>query len=309
MGFRVKAKESASEGLSRLARRQITRAIRDLSEDDENPDETIHSVRKRLKKVRALLRVVRPELGKKRYDRQNRRLRDVGRTLSEARDARVLAETLQTLAEILDEDLQRAAVEPVLAQLHTRAESIRSQVRDPDRWTALPSSLKSVRQSVKQWPLEDNDDWPILADGLDRIYRKGYQGQRRALADPSDEPLHEWRKRVKDLWHALELLRNVRPGFFESRVNQAHDLANLLGDDHDLAVLDAMLTSDEITLAPEPLARLRSKITDRRIELKRQAFLLGPFVYDESPDTYLQRLEAYWTAWCAELHALRQPTF
>lgn len=308
MGFRIKAKESASEGLARLARRQINKAVRDLSGDVENPDETIHSVRKRLKKVRALLRVVKPELGEKSYHRQDRRLRDVGRTLSEARDARVLVDTLQTLAEGLDEDLRLDAAEPVLTQLRDRAESLRSQVRDEEQWSALPSSLKAVRRSVRQWPLDDRQDWPVLSDGIDRIYRKGYQAQRRALRDTNSENLHDWRKRVKDLWHALELLRNVRPGFFESRVVQARELADLLGHDHDLSVLEALLTSEEIVLDNEPRARLKAKITDRRVDLQRQIFLHGPFVYDESPDAYLDRLEAYWAAWRAELHALRQPT-
>ncbi|HEU5117955.1 MAG TPA: CHAD domain-containing protein, partial [Isosphaeraceae bacterium] len=84
MGFRVKPKECASKGIRRIPRRQVEKAICDLSEPAENPDETIHDVRKRLKRIRALLRVVRPAVGKKRYHRQNHLLRDVGRSLSEA---------------------------------------------------------------------------------------------------------------------------------------------------------------------------------------------------------------------------------
>lgn len=305
MGFRVRAKETASEGVKRIARRQIGKAVRDLSEEVENPDETIHDVRKRLKRIRALLRVVRPKLGKTRYRGQNAVLRDVGRRLSGARDARVLVETLEKLSTGMDEGNGKAEVEPVLRQLRERAESAEARLRDGETWEGLSSTLKRVRKAVKQWPLEGDEDWPVVKRGVARLYEKGYRALRRAKRDPTDETLHEWRKRVKDLWHVLELLRSVRPGFFETRANEAHELADLLGDDHDLAVLDEVLGSSEIELEGEGLRRLRVKIADRRVELQRQAFLRGPFVYDESPGTYVERLEAFWKAWRAESRAVR----
>ncbi len=305
MGFRVKSKETASKGLMRLARRQIAKAVRDLSGKHENPDETIHGVRKRLKKIRALLRVVKPELGKKPYRRQNQLLRDVGRNLSEARDARVLVETLETLVNGLGDDLPRQAIEPVLSQLRDRAACIRTELRDQTRWRDLRSTLKDVRDAVNEWPFDKDDDWSVVEAGVRRIYEKGYQAHKRALNDTNDETLHEWRKRVKDLWHVLELFRDVRRGFFDSRVEQARELSDLLGIDHDLTVLDATLTSGEIHLEADRLGRLRAKIADRQVELRRQAFLHGPFVYDESPDAYLERLQAYWEAWRAESRAAR----
>ncbi|HEU5115178.1 MAG TPA: CHAD domain-containing protein, partial [Isosphaeraceae bacterium] len=181
-------------------------------------------------------------------------------------------------------------------------------VRESPQWNALPTHLKRVRKMVKKWPLDEGADWPVLAPGIGRIYRKGYEAHSKARKNPNAETLHDWRKRVKDLWHALELLRNARPAFFERRVLQAHELADLLGDDHDLAVLNAYLDSENLPVDSEMIRSLKTRITDRRVELQRQAFLRGPMVYDESPKTYMERLEAYWHAWRAEVHARRQPT-
>ena len=47
--------------------------------------------------------------------------------------------------------------------------------------------------------------------GLQRIYRRGRLAMRAARKDPSAEHLHEWRKRVKDLWHATEIVGAARP--------------------------------------------------------------------------------------------------
>lgn len=56
--------------------------------------------------------------------------------------------------------------------------------------------------------------------------------------------LHELRKRTKDLLYELELLCCVWPEMIGPLVEQAHHLTDLLGDDHDLAVLRAIAQED-----------------------------------------------------------------
>ena len=67
--------------------------------DGDDPVEAIHDARKRIKKTRALLRLARPGLKTKAYRRRNRELRDTGRGMSGTRDADVLVETVDALAE------------------------------------------------------------------------------------------------------------------------------------------------------------------------------------------------------------------
>jgi CHAD domain-containing protein len=73
--------------------------------------------------------------------------------------------------------------------------------------------------------------------GLERAYRRGRRDLRRVRQDASDEAVHEWRKRVKDLWYQLRLLRNAWPAPLKAASDEAHELSALLGDHHDLAVL------------------------------------------------------------------------
>ena len=90
---------------------------------------------------------------------------------------------------------------------------------------------------------------------------------------PTDETLHEWRKRVKDLWYVLDILQPIRPAFTKRRGEEAHKLADDLGDDHDLAVLRQVLSDLEdrhgVHAARDVILPL---IDRRRAELQQDAF-------------------------------------
>ena len=49
--------------------------------------------------------------------------------------------------------------------------------------------------------------------------------------------MHEFRKRAKDLWYLLRLLAGAWPGLLDPSAEQLHELTEMLGDHHDLAVL------------------------------------------------------------------------
>src|SRR5689334_5586263 len=97
MGYHFENDESASEGVKRVAREEIDSAIDSLrSKHGRDRDEGIHEARKSIKKLRALLRLVRNELGDA-YESDVSRLREVGRKLSEFRDAGALVTSFHDL--------------------------------------------------------------------------------------------------------------------------------------------------------------------------------------------------------------------
>ena len=77
----------------------------------------------------------------------------------------------------------------------------------------------------------------MIGPGLKRSYRRGRNRFRDVRAEASDEWVHEWRKRVKDLWYHLRLVRNAKKSVLGEAADEAHELSDLLGDHHDLAVL------------------------------------------------------------------------
>jgi hypothetical protein len=89
-----------------------------------------------------------------------------------------------------------------------------------------------------------------------------------------------------------------------TRRRKRHKLADLLGDDHDLAVLRQVLsTSGEAPFDRGSAEAILPLIDRRRAELRRDAFALGPLLFGEEPEDFIARLRAYWRAWRAEVKA------
>jgi CHAD domain-containing protein len=117
---------------------------------------------------------------------------------------------------------------------------------------------------------------------------------------PSDGDLHEWRKQTKYLWHQLQILEPISPSMIKKLADQAHQLSDQLGADHDLAVLRQRLSRARGRL-PRTAIQTVSRMIDRRCEeLQAKAMATGARVYDETPGRFVKRLEACWRAWRSE---------
>src|SRR5256886_8617128 len=100
MGFRSKLREPLPDGLKRVFREQIDSALRLCRHPAKQRGVTVHEVRKHLKKLRAAMRLAVGEVGKNRHAREDRCAREIGRLVSDLRDAQV---RLQTLFQLRDE--------------------------------------------------------------------------------------------------------------------------------------------------------------------------------------------------------------
>jgi CHAD domain-containing protein len=271
--FRLKQDEAVSDEIRRIARGRIDDAIEALADPRE---ETVHEARKDMKKLRALLRLVRGEIGSKVYRRENAFFRDVARELAGVRDADVMLATLAGLEERYD-----AEVGPVrqAVEAHRLRVAGGSRGRAAEAATAM---LREARARVEEWPLE-RDGFQVVEGGLRRTYRGGRRGWRAALKEPSTENLHEWRKRVKDLWYHCSILEESWKPVMRALGDEAHELSDRLGDDHDLAVL--------LEFGAEGLEEL---IATRRRELQEEAFAYGARLYADKPKAFVRRIE-HWS--------------
>ncbi len=305
MAYRLKPEESLARGIRRIAEEEIDAALDELNcTGESDSEEVVHDIRKRFKRIRALLRLARGGLGRRRTDRENAHFRDAGRHVSALRDAAALVEAFDGLIERSGPTAQPEAVGVVRSALVDRKRSAaRGGLHEETALEEVESAVKLGRNRIKHWEIEGGG-WDLLRDGVRRIYRAGHRAFR--SGDASDEALHEWRKRVKDLWHALEILQPIRPAFTETMADQAHALADALGDDHDLAVLHQLLRDPREWIGdPEAVAAVLPLIDGRRAELQRDAHARGEAVYRESPKIFVARLRAYWRAWRSELEASR----
>ncbi len=273
------------------------------------PDEhAVHETRKALKRLRALLRLLARELGEQTYSRENAALRDIAAQLSGARDAAVMLATLDKLIERHPRKLgRRRSVRELRRRL--RAEHARTQhlaLSDPAVRAQLLGALHAFRWRAAAWSLTDRAGIELVEADLERIYRLGRKRYRRAARRKGDRTIamHEWRKRVKDLRYAAEMLDRrggdrVRDGDARLRklARRADELGELLGEEHDLAVLAERLRAggrrkhrDAWHSGRRTREQLLALIAKRRRTLRKRALRRGRRLYEKRPANFTRRL-------------------
>jgi CHAD domain-containing protein len=296
MAFQLQIDESVGECVKRLVRRQLDKAHKSLRQSDER-DQAIHDARQCFKKVRALLRLVRDELGEKVYREENRYFRDAARPLTAIRDATVLIETLDKLVDHFVEQISATAFGQVREALLADKRSVYKRVLgDEDAIAKVTAAAKSARSRIRDWPIA-HEGWLALEPGLKRVYRNGCRALAGAFAEPSAQNMHEWRKQAKYLWHQLQVLEPIRAPILKGLCDQARQLSQLLGDDHDLTVLRQKIVADpEGFGGAVTVGSLTALIDRRRLELQSEAFQLAQRVYVDKPNRFTNRIKGYWKA-------------
>jgi CHAD domain-containing protein len=295
MSFQFKPDESVARGVKRIIRKELDAILEQLTGPTGEPDEeVVHDVRKGLKKVRAVLKLARKALGTRTYRKENTCLRDAGQPLTSVRDARVLVQTLDGLGGRVSAKRLAAIREGLLAH----EQEVRLQVLEGEgAFAAAADAARAVRGRAKRWGF-DRGGWSAVGPGLERTYRDGARAFAVAVAEPSTANLHEWRKRAKDLWHQLQLLERIRPDELKECADRAHQLGDLLGDYHDLAVLLGTVSDEPVRFGgSDSVQALLPPLIGRQEELRREAEELGRRVYADQPPSFVRRLKGYWKTW------------
>jgi CHAD domain-containing protein len=294
--YRLKQGEPVPAGIRRIALGRIDHAIDELrGKSNSSPEEAVHEARKDMKKLRALLRLVRDEVGDDTYRHENAHFRGAARELAGVRDADVMLATLGGLEERYPKDLSPDAAGGLRQALEAHKGSAADDTREGAS-AVVVEILEEARERVPEWPLE-RDGFAALEGGLRRIYRQGRRDWSAAREDPSAERIHDWRKRVKDLWYHLAILEETWPPIMEALQQEAHELSDRLGDDHDLTVLLAY--AHEHGTALNGMQRLHAfdgVVQRRRDELKAEAFVFGDRLYADKPGVFVGRIASWWDA-------------
>ncbi len=295
--YRLKRTEPAAGGLRRIAVACATEAAVELRRvgRGKGGEREIHTARKDLKKVRAVLRLARGSLGEDLYRSESLRYREAGRALSATRDAQVKMETLESLLSEFDVEASQESIDEWgrALELDEEAAGERARSRGGESASAAIELIEEGRRWIEAWPLED-DSWSLVESGLARAYGRGREAMRSARRRPVSDDVHEWRKRAKDLWYQLRILESLWPEAMAGAAQRLHDLNDLLGDHNDLAVLREDLEGRDLA-APDK-ARLEAAIAARQRQLLSAALDLGRRIYAEKPKAHGRRIRAYWVA-------------
>jgi len=306
MSYRLENNETLSFGLKRIVLELIDKSVFNLAKGNGSFNEDVHDTRKNFKKVRTVQRLIRSNIGEHSYQVENSFYRDAGRTLSDLRDSTVLIQTFDKLlknSELEMSNFDFSVFKNFLIEKHKTiriAKSKKSVVIN-----SLSTDLLLARSRVFDWPLS-GDSFKLIKKNLQRIYEQGQNYMYAVFSEAVKENVHEWRKRVKDLWHAMRILSNLWPEIMSPLVILLGKLSDTLGDANDLFLLKERIISNQSKFKDDQHTReLINFIDSRIIDLLREARSIGRKIYSEDSKYFVGRMQNYFEIWRSEYNPLK----
>jgi CHAD domain-containing protein len=286
MSYCLKLREPLPKGLKRIFREQIQSALKLCRHPAKEHGVTVHEVRKHLKKLRAALRLTKGEVGKSRWASEDRCLREIGRLVSDLRDAHV---RLQTLIQVRDDAKQQF---PRIEELLSMERESFSAAFSGWQRQAIPK-LERAAERMSKWPLAEIT-WKQICGVVAKSYRRGQNRLAKALKKRDPESFHVWRMSVKELWYQLRILRPLNRLVLEQIASNAKTLGELLGRAHDFTFLLARLDRERGDQALyEELVQLQKLIRKRGKRSHRDALELGRRFYAEPSKAFAKRISIF----------------
>ena len=292
MAFVLRLDRDPGAELARVLRAEVDDALRLLAVTPRDAGAfraAIHDARRALRRCRAALRLLPPDLA---IDTLVQPLRAAGRALSPLRDTQALLETLAQLQQ--QQPALLGSAHPALLQRLAR------QVRAGERKhvggvLAATVALRTLVTTLAGWRPEVTHAqlWRGLRRGAVRAARAAHAA--RGHAD--EATLHRWRRHMRDHALQLELLSGAWPSVLAGEVAERKRLARMLGHWRDLGGLQAHVRR----LRGTHLGRLsRDSLLQRlrraRAALLRDAHALGARVHAEPPRILAARIARYHAA-------------
>lgn len=289
MAYRFELREDVGSELVRIASEQTDRAVKDFSATRDR-DVGVHEGRKSLKRLRALLRLVRPGIGEASFRSLNDGLREVAMLYSEDRDRHVLRGIAQACASDMGTG-QRKAFAVVLRSLEAPSEGAKAPA---ELQKDALERLARIRKTLTRLRVKPNR-FEAISAGLQRGYRRGRRRLDEAYAAPSDEAFHDLRKAVQLHWRHMQVLQRAWPELFVARLSAARHLSQILGDDHDLAVFLAYLqTLPRRAMAIADRRAIERHCRERQVLLRTKAHPLCRQLFAEGAGRFAKRIALIW---------------
>ncbi len=242
------------------------------------PDETVHEVRKNMKKLRALLKLLHYFLPNKLYKKLNNQFRDTAKAFANARDAKVRWDT--ALFFILNDKWPDTA--RFISYLYKKEyeEAMTRLTNEQAKLDLAKEKIPKAKHIINNLSIKDISDEQFFWK-LKKVFYNSEQKYIKALKRQDDEQYHKWRKKIKQLMYEISLVPKIDQYFPELFEEKLDDLSDLLGGEHDLAMFKTSLINKkhfcELSLPEQE--KLLASVNERKSEIRNQANWLGNEIY------------------------------
>lgn len=231
----------------------------------------VHSSRKSLRKLRALVELLHHALPRRTRRATVAALRDARRELGAARDRTVIPQVLET---ITLEPAQQDDAAKIIAAATVDGPS------DDDTRAAVAHAAKAAGDAVREITeaLDAPVDWPMVSAGIAAMYRRAREERRASRGD--HDAFHRWRRRNKELLYQLEALERHAGAPVAELRREVEAVSDGQGRAVDLIALRELVRQHRELLDPTRAEELLASI-DRQLEpLVRELRETGKAVFE-----------------------------
>lgn len=247
----------------------------------------VHDTRTGMKRVRAMLYLVRSGIRPELFRRYQRTCKGVADALAQSRDQQVIFNTLELLLQDEPDRERRARLCKPLRHRY----GVSAQLVDGSTLSGARERLSEARISASHWKLK-RCDAAVLRAGLYETFRGGQKAWRQARKQPEARVLHRWRMRVKRFYYQLTLLFPDAYGGQRDRLKQ---LGEALGELNDLTMLEQFVGQQRQVFWIDDIVWLAQRVQRQRQALLAEVWCLSRQVYRRDARSYVRRLVRRWS--------------
>ncbi len=237
--------------------------------------------------------LIRPGLPEPVYESLAERLRSIAKGLAPARDAPALLDAINKLFGDAEDDTDGTPIPALRNWLRERRQSAARSLESSTASDAI-KGLTSIRPALTRLAVYP-DGFQSVTKGLRQSYSGGRKALAKAFVSGSAEDFHEWRKTLQHHWRHMQLLTPCWPSELSARVELSRSLSQILGDDHDIAMLQHLISAPTMSFAsPDATTSFLKQCRSRQKALRRDAKMLGERLFAERSRPFAERIEAYW---------------
>jgi CHAD domain-containing protein len=264
-------------------------------------EQAIHEIRKSIKRIRAVLRMIRDEIGYSTYNRENVFYRDINRSISDLRTYDVLIGTLENLRSGLSGSLPDAPVESMIRSIRDQREQMASEIFSSNAaLTEIAGRIGEAKSRIPGLPIRQ-DGFEVFEKGILRTYRKGKDYLLSATKGHDLKHLHDMRKRMKYLWHQIQVLKPIYPGAMGALARSLETVTEKLGIYHDLEMLSGYLKNNAEGMEEEIRGALLEACEFKKYALLPSTFRKAGVAFGEEPESLVTRLGQYWKVYYGQI--------
>jgi CHAD domain-containing protein len=258
---------------------------------------SVHELRKNIKKIRAILRLIRHEIGNEKYHKLNIQYRNLAAEIAILRDDTSQVELLDSMKERVQNHSISRTIAKAMNQVKRKRKNNFASFYKEKRHKKVYDHILFCKEEVHKLEISGNPDLFILKS-LKRIHSRARSAMEVSGFMKSDETYHYWRKQVKYLMYQMTILGIAWPAYFKAYTYELNKLSNLLGKLHDLNLFNEHIHDEKlIVLKPAQKRVMLKYIYRKRADLKKKIAKTGVKLFSESSEAFCMRLYDFWISY------------